>query len=173
MSPRLSRCFFSPKKRTANATENAERMRCESTLHRMYFWMSQLCVCVCGVEEEAGEGCLVTKCLVCVAYFPGFDLPWMHRCEQNEDELERRGCPLGRKSKKKETNWWILVSFLLSVCLFLAEMEVSSRGSFGQHTSTPNRNRRKWITQTQRKIWFVEPLQLHTWWCLFSRVKEG
>lgn len=92
-------------------------MQCVAApLHLMYFWLRLCpsCVRLLGVGRQV-KGVWWQNAW-CVAYFPGFDLLWIHRCEENEDELERRGCPLKKKEgKKKEINWWIL-----SICLIFS-----------------------------------------------------
>lgn len=74
MSPRPSLCFF---QKDNKCSVNAERMgckcmqRCCSTPPNVFLAEAVSQLCAAPWRWEAGEGCLVTKCLVC-SLFSGF-----------------------------------------------------------------------------------------------------
>ena len=84
---------------------NAERMRCKMHAAVLLLLRSTWCIfgrgrvpVVCGSSASGRQVKGVWwQNAWCVAYFPGFDLPWIRRCEENEDEL---GAPRQEKSKK-------------------------------------------------------------------------
>lgn len=86
-------------------------------LHLMYFWLwlCPSCVQVLGRQVKGAWW----QNAWCVAYFPGFDLPWMQRCEENEDELEHGGCPIAGEREDELMDIKCLLCFLFLFCPFL------------------------------------------------------
>lgn len=77
---------------------------CWAAARFVYFWRRPCpsCVRLFGIGRQV-KGVWWQNTLR-VAYFPGFDLPSTCCCEENEDELERRCCPLENERKKKGPN---------------------------------------------------------------------
>lgn len=110
---------------SSERTTNAAEMQNEccvkaccaaALLHLMYFWqrLCPSCVRLLGVGRQV-KGARRQNAW-CVAYFPGSDLPWTHRCEENEDELEHRGCPLvdEREDQLMDLSVCLVFSFLFA-----------------------------------------------------------
>lgn len=139
-------------------------------LHLMYFWLwpCPSCVQVLGRQVKGAWW----QNAWCVAYFPGFDLPWMQRCEENEDELEHGGCPTAGEREDELMDIKCLLCFLFLFCPFHLSVYLSftvmaclrsaqgSRGDFGQtadccsghgktQPSASKQNTGQWITASK------------------------